>query len=792
MHYCSLICLFVISALTTVFGAANLCVDTKANSCGECISLPGCAWCEYPEYANNPNAVISRCDLPENLEFEGCPKGSIMNPTSTQNATQNKEHSNVGELDVGKATQIRPQLIKSKIRPGDPLTVRLSFKQAEDYPVDLYYLLDLSNSMENDLESLRALGQTLGESMQNITRDFRLGFGSFIDKTVMPFISTVPSKIDNPCSEAAPCVKTYSFHNDLPLTPEIEAFVNKVKDVTHSSNLDNPEGGLDAMMQAIVCQDQINWRKDATHLLVYSTDAGFHYAGDGKLGGIVLPNDGYCYLDNRGHYTKANEMDYPSIGHLVKKISKHNIQPIFAVTENVIQTYSNLQKMIPKSVVGQLTSDSSNIIDLIQDAYNALKGKVILEVSAPSGVTISDQTAYCSSGKADGLECDGVKIGDVVNFTLSISTDTCLTKPINVSVSPYGYNEEVIITLSPLCNCECTQDEAPNNCTGHGAYECGACVCNEGFTGLDCSCDQQDEAGIESYLVNCTDAKTGVVCSDRGECQCGSCICKQFADRKIDGKYCECDNTTCDRVYGKICNDLGKCNCGKCECKEGWTGNACECTLDESTCYDPNKDKNNDTKPCSGNGECMCGACECKTNTNGIKFRGQYCETSPGGACDIHRDCIQCWAFGTGTYNTSELCQDNCAKYNVTVLGDEGSAYQQECRFTDLSDDCVFNVYYAEVGDVIMVDVDKEKKCITSIDPTYIIIGIIAAIVGIGLAILLIWKLLTSIKDAREYKNFQKDAQNPKWQGGENPIFKKATSTFRNPMYTGGKPTANL
>ena len=32
--------------------------------------------------------------------------------------------------------------------------------------------------------------------------------------------------------------------------------------------------------------------------------------------------------------------------------------------------------MIPKSAVGNLTSDSSNIIGLIQDAYNDLKGQV--------------------------------------------------------------------------------------------------------------------------------------------------------------------------------------------------------------------------------------------------------------------------------------------------------------------------------------------------------------------------------------------------------------------------------
>ena len=44
-------------------------------------------------------------------------------------------------------------------------------------------------------------------------------------------------------------------------------------------------------------QDQIGWR-NVTRLLVFSTDAGFHFAGDGKLGGIVLPNDGKCHLEN--------------------------------------------------------------------------------------------------------------------------------------------------------------------------------------------------------------------------------------------------------------------------------------------------------------------------------------------------------------------------------------------------------------------------------------------------------------------------------------------------------------
>lgn len=56
-----------------------------------------------------------------------------------------------------------------------------------------------------------------------------------------------------------------------------------VKNASVSGNLDGPEGGFDAIMQAVVCRKQIGWREQARRLLVFSTDAGFHYAGDGKV-----------------------------------------------------------------------------------------------------------------------------------------------------------------------------------------------------------------------------------------------------------------------------------------------------------------------------------------------------------------------------------------------------------------------------------------------------------------------------------------------------------------------------
>lgn len=48
--------------------------------------------------------------------------------------------------------------------------------------------------MKDDLANLRSLGKSISREMKGITQDFSLGFGSFVDKTVMPYISTLPEK----------------------------------------------------------------------------------------------------------------------------------------------------------------------------------------------------------------------------------------------------------------------------------------------------------------------------------------------------------------------------------------------------------------------------------------------------------------------------------------------------------------------------------------------------------------------------------------------------------------------
>jgi protocadherin alpha len=69
----------------------------------------------------------------------------------------------------------------------------MKYARAE-YPMDLYFLMDLSNSMKDDKETLESLGKELETTIRKFTSDLRLGFGSFVDKTVRPYTSNLPSK----------------------------------------------------------------------------------------------------------------------------------------------------------------------------------------------------------------------------------------------------------------------------------------------------------------------------------------------------------------------------------------------------------------------------------------------------------------------------------------------------------------------------------------------------------------------------------------------------------------------
>lgn len=46
--------------------------------------------------------------------------------------------------------------------------------------------------MDSHKEELSKIGNQLYNDMHNLTRDFQIGFGSFVDKVLSPYVSTVP------------------------------------------------------------------------------------------------------------------------------------------------------------------------------------------------------------------------------------------------------------------------------------------------------------------------------------------------------------------------------------------------------------------------------------------------------------------------------------------------------------------------------------------------------------------------------------------------------------------------
>lgn len=109
------------------------------------------------------------------------------------------------------------------------------------------------------------------------------------------------------------------------------------------------------------------------------------------------------------------------------------------------------------------------------------------------------------------------------------------------------------------------------------------------------------------------------------------------------------------------------------------------------------------------------------------------------------------------------------------------------CTFID-EDDCRFYfVYYFDDQKKIHVKVQTHRECPQPVSINYknqyklcplkiysmntlfkvvltgIIFGVIAAIVLMGLAILLLWKLLTTIHDRREFAKFEKERMMARW-----------------------------
>ncbi|KAK5920529.1 hypothetical protein CgunFtcFv8_024330 [Champsocephalus gunnari] len=770
-------CMLLETFLHTARGL-NMCMGGSATSCEECLLIHRrCAWCAQEEFGRG--RTLTRCDFSQNLQKRGCDARFIEYPTSSVSVLHNMPLSSKGSgWTQNDVVQIQPQKLSLSLRPGDQTWFELQVRQVEDYPVDLYYLMDLSLSMKDDLETIRNLGTKLALEMGKLTSNFRLGFGSFVDKNMSPFSYTAPKYQENPCNgyKLFPnCVPTFGFRHILSLTDKVDRFNQEVQKQMVSRNRDAPEGGFDAILQAAVCKEEIGWRKEAYHLLVFATDDVPHLALDGRLGGLVQPHDGECHLNDKNEYSASTQMDYPSLALLGEKLAENNIFLIFAVTKRLYVIYKNFTALIPGTTVEILDTDSKNVIQLIIAAYNNIRSKVELSVwDHPEDIGLSF-TATCQDGKPlPGLrKCADLKIGDTVSFNVSVEARSCPPRGAEQSftIKPVGFKDSLQVSVDYQgCDCGCSRTANTNSsiCSNIGTYHCGTCHCEPGYLGAHCECQEGESSS--SFLSACREAEGKQVCSGRGECSCNQCLCYESEFGKIYGSYCECDDFSCARHKGILCSGHGECHCGECKCHAGFIGDNCNCSTETSSCIA------DDGQMCSGRGSCVCGRCQC-SEPGAFGDTCEKCPTCPD-ACGTKRECIECRLFNSGRLADNQTCQRLCKDEIITMetldTGDPGAVL---CLYKT-ENDCVMKFTYSEhASGLSILTALKEPECGRGPDAMVVLLAVVGSILLVGVVLLAVWKLAITVHDRREFSRFQSAGSRARFEMASNPLYKQPVTT---------------
>ncbi|CAH2304987.1 integrin beta-5 [Pelobates cultripes] len=758
-----------------------------------------------------PAKVTPRCDLISNLLDKGCAREFIEGPKSQITVTKDLPLSSKGTgATVSDFIQLTPQSLSLSLRPGAAASFKVQVRQVEDYPVDLYYLMDLSLSMKDDLNNIRNLGTKLAAEMKKLTSNFRLGFGSFVDKNISPYSYNSPKYQNNPCTgykHFPSCNPSFGFRHLLSLTDKVNNFNAEVQKQRVSRNRDAPEGSFDAILQAAVCKcanvqmckcanvqmckEKIGWRQEASHLLVITTDDVPHIALDGKLAGLVQPHDGQCHLDRDNEYSASDMLDYPSLALLGEKLSENNIHLIFAVTKTHYILYKNFTALIPGTTVEILDQDSQNIIQLIINAYNNIRSKVELTVSDhPEDLSLSF-SATCQDGLSyPGVKkCGELKIGDTVSFEIMAKAVSC-PAPDTVhtfTIKPVGFRDTLDVTVTYNCSCGCSQhmESTSNKCSGNGTYTCGVCECDAGFLGARCECGEE-EGSSETSLSNCRESEGKTVCNGRGRCICGLCVCYESEFGRISGSYCECDDFSCPRFKGVLCSGHGECQCGECKCHGGYIGDNCNCSTETSGCFA------SDGRICSGKGNCVCGQCQC-IEPGAFGQTCEKCPTCPD-ACGTKRDCIECRLYQTGRLADNQTCHKLC-KDEIVMVDEldeenlnEGGVPTNEGVHADkpeailciykTENDCVMRFTYSEEasGKSVLTAL-KEPECATAPNVLMVLLAVVGSILLIGLVLLAVWKLLVTIHDRREFARFQSERTRARYEMASNPLYRQPIST---------------
>ena len=789
---------------------AQLSNCTNFVSCSECISSTSCVWCSTPGSAH----CLSELD-----NVTGCNEQDIFQPVS--NITDQYD------LPLNEKNQVSLGNISLKLRIGEPLTFTVSVKAAEDFPLDLYMLMDLSGSFEGDLNVVKSLAPQLPLTLRNVSSDFLIGFGTFVDKPSLPYTSSVQKNEkltynNQPsCDAKRLCAKPFNYEHVVSFTNSSDLFNSSVQETIVSTNVDDPEDPLGAMLQAVVCKGLVGWREKSRKILLIMTDDVLHTAGDGHLAGIVKPNDGQCHTQYDSSYNKvvnnaALMQDYPSIEQVREVLQDNDIIPVFAIslTENATENATFLYNTTVGPFLGgfttTLTANSTNLINVLEEAYLKVVSSARLSFNLPNYLS-ANITANCpphATYLPDTYECVGIGNG-TVTFNISLMLRKCtnnfkngITEQVVFHIPGFG---QFTVDINGICSCDCDSETEYNSstCSTNGDLTCGLCICNNGWASNDCSCSTTTN-------VSCPIGPNGIECSGRGQCGiCGRCICLEPNTRiqgvlhpHIVGDACECSNYECNTgSNGLVCSGHGLCMCSNgqytCDCNvssltgEAYTGDACQCSSDHCI------DSNNTGRLCNGRGTCdpcqpQGRACTCNDG-----YRGQYCEKtfkSLLAVCDNSgtvRECVKCYGEAAkDNKEISSICLGLvCGNFTLLHEGPSQDDYDIpgtvdsstiDCTFID--GECRYNYYVGLSTNEESVYAVPPRECLL-IPSWSIALIVLVCLVIIGCLVLVCIKCCIMYLDHREFKKFEKEVNEVDFSKSSNPLYHKPDVTYTNIAY---------
>jgi len=586
-----------------------------------------CGWCLDAD----PNKLARGCMLRSEC-LPGC--NSLRSECSGDaNLFKTRPHSITAAPDPSgfANSNIRPadgragQKVVLSSRPSVTNKIEFVAKRRVN-PIDIYFMIDLTKSMETVKNKLATIVTNIKNEIVKTTSDYRFGFGGFNEKPIPPFDSFHPGNN----------ARKFDFVHIQSMTENTNQIIDKIKTTgLFEGNKDSPEGGLDGLMQLLLCDNQANpigWRNNVKGIVVFVTNAPSHLAGDGLLGGLWKPYEHRCHMEecppsiqppsicpSGSKIYNSLDTDYPSVSSLRFELKRSQKSVIFGTGAQVLDFYRRLSKALGETLANadDMQEDGGRLQQVILDVYKKLSSRVTVKASNGPEIEVSIENGGV-------FENVNVENEDRRWIEVEIKPEVCQRTNRKISFDLKIENQEDVDTMKveveALCECDCNRPASDSSvCTEKdtgATLSCGACNCVE-KKGEKCLCDLDDT--LEDSEA-CAD-ENGVICTNNGRCECGKCKCN---DNYV-GDQCECHD------QNRLCGDRGVPQCEEgevtCQCNTGWTHGPdgkkdCSCSTDQNhpKCEDP---KTKET--CSGKGTCKCAKCECNSDSEGV-----FCQREKG------------------------------------------------------------------------------------------------------------------------------------------------------------------